>query len=192
MATFVLVHGGWHGGWGWRRLTPLLREAGHEVFAPTLTGLGDRAHLRRLDTGLATHVADVAAVLELDDLHDVVLVGHSYAGMVITGVVQRCGERIRELVYFDAFVPAPGQSFFDLIGPERREAYLPLADEAGGVMPDPDVMLDSWAVTDSADRGWARRHDHRPRRARGAALQALTPDARRADASSAAPPAPAS
>jgi pimeloyl-ACP methyl ester carboxylesterase len=94
MTTFGLVHGGWHGGWSWRRVAPLLQAEGKEVHAPTLTGLGDRSHLARPDTGLAVHVEDVIAVLELDDLRDVVLVGHSYSGVVITGVAQRSGERI--------------------------------------------------------------------------------------------------
>ncbi|MEN3269746.1 alpha/beta fold hydrolase [Pseudonocardia sp.] len=156
MTTFVLVHGGWHGGWSWRRVAPLLRAEGHEVHAPTLTGLGDRFHLARPDTGLAMHVEDVITVLELDDLRDVVLVGHSYSGVVITGVAQRCGERIGELVYLDAFVPQPGQALLDLVRPERRDFYLSAGDEAGGIMPDPETAMDGWAVTDPADRAWVR------------------------------------
>jgi pimeloyl-ACP methyl ester carboxylesterase len=85
-ATFVLVHGAWHGGWCWKKLTPLLRATGHEVFAPTLTGLGERSHLLTRDVGLETHITDIEQVLEYEDLRNVVLVGHSYAGMVITGV----------------------------------------------------------------------------------------------------------
>src|SRR3954470_12408520 len=86
--TFLLVHGAWHGGWCWKKLTPLLRAAGHQVFTPTLTGLGDRAHLLSAEVDLTAHIKDIAAVLEYEDLRDVVLVGHSYAGMVIAGVVE--------------------------------------------------------------------------------------------------------
>jgi pimeloyl-ACP methyl ester carboxylesterase len=154
MTTFVLVHGGWHGGWCWRRVTPLL--AGHDVHCPTLTGVGDRAHLARPDTGLADHVADVVAVLELDDLRDVVLVGHSASGAVITGVAQRCPDRLRALVYVDAFVPAPGQSVFDLLPAARREQFLRLVDGSGRIVLDPETAMDGWAITDAADRQWVR------------------------------------
>ena len=154
MTTFVLVHGGWHGAWCWRRVTPLL--AGHDVHCPTLTGLGDRAHLVRPDTGLADHVADVVAVLELDDLRDVVLVGHSSGGAVITGVVQRCPDRLRELVYLDAFVPGPGQSVFDLLPADRREHFLRLVDDSGRIVLDPDAAMDGWGLTDAGDRDWVR------------------------------------
>src|SRR5713101_4428932 len=110
MATFVLVQGGWVGGWYWKRVTPLLSAAGHEVFAPTLTGLGERAHLAAPDIGLETHIQDVLGVLTYEDLSNVVLVGHSYGGMVITGVAERAPERLAHLVYFDAFVPTDGQA----------------------------------------------------------------------------------
>ena len=154
MTVFVLVHGGWHGGWCWRRVAPLL--SGHDVFCPTLTGLGDRAHLARPDTGLADHVADVVAVLELDDLRDVVLVGHSSGGAVITGVAQRRPDRLRELVYLDAFVPAPGQSVFDLLPAARREHFLGLVDASGRIVLDPDPAMDGWGLTVAADRAWVR------------------------------------
>jgi pimeloyl-ACP methyl ester carboxylesterase len=156
VTTFVLVHGGWHGAWCWRRVVPLLAEAGHEVHTPTLTGTGDRAHLHTRDTGLATHVDDVVAVLDLDDVRDAVLVGHSSAGAVITGVAQRRGERLRELVYLDAFVPQAGQSVFDILPPERRDVFISQVDEAGRILIDPDIAMDGWAVTDPADRAWLR------------------------------------
>ncbi len=154
MTTFVLVHGGWHGGWCWRRVAPLLRGRGHDVHTPTLTGVGDRAHLGRPGTGLTTHVQDVLAVLALDDLTDVVLVGHSSSGAVITGVAQRAGERVRELVHLDSFVPAPGESVFDLLPPARREHFLGLVDPAGRIVLDPDAAMDGWALTDPDDRAW--------------------------------------
>jgi len=104
-APFVLVHGAWHGGWCWQRVTPLLRAAGHEVYAPSLTGVGDRAHLAGGKIDLETHIADVCGLIEMEDLAGVVLVGHSYAGMVITGVADRAAARLKSLVYVDAFVP---------------------------------------------------------------------------------------
>src|SRR5580700_2534506 len=100
-ATYVLVHGGGHGGWCWQRVVPLLRAAGHEVYTPTLTGLGERSHLLRPDIDLDTHIADVVGVLRYEDLTDVILVGHSYGGMVITGVADRALARIGQLVYLD-------------------------------------------------------------------------------------------
>ncbi len=156
MTTFVLVHGGWHGGWCWRRVLPLLAAAGHDVHTPTLTGSGDRAHLGTPDTGLATHIADVVAVLELDDLREVVLVGHSSGGPVVEGVAQRCPERLREIVHLDAFVARPGRSVFDLLPAPRREHFQRLADDRGRIVLDPDAAMDGWAVTDPADRAWLR------------------------------------
>src|SRR5918997_4262365 len=103
MATYVLVHGGWHGGWCWKKVTPLLQAAEHEVYTPTLTGLGERSHLLSDAVDQETHITDVVNVLEYEDLQEVILVGHSYAGMVITGVADRLPERIGHLVYFDAF-----------------------------------------------------------------------------------------
>jgi pimeloyl-ACP methyl ester carboxylesterase len=114
--TYVLVHGAFHGGWAWQRVADKLRDGNARVFTPTLTGVGDRAHLARPEIGLSTHVQDIVSMIELEDLQDVVLVGHSYAGMVITGVAAAVPERIGRLVYFDAVVPDPGQSFFDAIG----------------------------------------------------------------------------
>src|SRR5690348_9394248 len=102
MATFVLVHGASSGAWAWNRLVaPLLRRKGHDVFPVTLTGLGDRAHLGTPETNLDTHVQDVVNVLFYEDLNDVILAGHSYGGVVITGVADRCPERLRQLVYLD-------------------------------------------------------------------------------------------
>jgi pimeloyl-ACP methyl ester carboxylesterase len=125
-ATFVLIHGAWHGGWCWKKLTPLLRAAGHEVYTPTLTGLADRAHLLSPQIGLNTHIADISALLEYEDLHNVILVGHSDGGMVITGVAEVAAQRLAHLVFLDAFVPQDGQSLFDTI-PDRGAAMKTIA-----------------------------------------------------------------
>jgi pimeloyl-ACP methyl ester carboxylesterase len=110
MATFLVAHGAWSADWAWKKMRPLLSERGHQLFTPTYTGLGERAHLATPEIDLSTHVADVLAVLEFDDLQDVTLIGHSYGGMVATGVADRAPERIAQLVYLDAFVPSDGQS----------------------------------------------------------------------------------
>jgi pimeloyl-ACP methyl ester carboxylesterase len=132
MAVFVLVHGTGHGGWCWRFVAPLLRVAGHEVHTPTLTGLGASSHLaHQLDRiTLGTHVEDVSSALFYEDLSGVVLVGHSYAGMVITGVAAKAPERLRHLVYLDAYLPLEGENEIVLWPPEQQERYR--ADLASG------------------------------------------------------------
>lgn len=114
MATYVLVHGGGHGGWCYKPVATRLRAAGHEVYAPTLSGLGERRHLIGPDVGLPTHITDVVNLLFYEDLDEVILVGHSYGGMVITGVADRAPERIAHLVYLDAAQPRDGESLADL------------------------------------------------------------------------------
>jgi pimeloyl-ACP methyl ester carboxylesterase len=131
MATFVIVHGAWSGAHAWRWVRPLLREAGHEVFTPALTGLGERAHLATPATDLGTHVADVAAVLYFEDLSDVVLVGHSYGGMVISGVADTRPQRIAQLVYLDADVPEDGDCEFDFVPADERAGYEEAARTRG-------------------------------------------------------------
>jgi pimeloyl-ACP methyl ester carboxylesterase len=111
--TIVLVHGAWHGGWCWKKVTSQLRADGFEVFAPTLTGLGERVHLLNYDINLDTHIQDITAVLEYEDLKNVILVGHSYGGMVITGVAEKAKDRISQLVYLDAFLPENGKALAD-------------------------------------------------------------------------------
>jgi pimeloyl-ACP methyl ester carboxylesterase len=118
MATVVIVHGAFGGGWEWREVARLLQGEGHEVIRTTLTGLGERSHLATATVDLDTHVKDVVQQLEFDDLRDVVLVGHSYGGMVVTGAADRVPERIARIVYVDAFVPRDGESLFDLAGPD--------------------------------------------------------------------------
>ena len=117
MATFVLVHGGWAGNMVWRELAPRLRKAGHDVYAPTLTGIGARKHLLNREIDLDTHIQDVVGVIDDADLSDIVLVGHSYGGMVISGVADRVPEKVASLIYLDAFVPENGQSLLSIVRP---------------------------------------------------------------------------
>lgn len=155
MATYVLVHGAWHGGWCWRNVTPLLRAGGHEVYSPTLTGLGERVHLLSPEVGLDTHIKDVVNVLEFEELTEVVLVGHSYGGMVITGVAEQAAARLAHLVYLDAFIPWDGQPLFALLGPERETAMRDQADREGDGWRIPPIPLESFGVADPADLAWA-------------------------------------
>jgi pimeloyl-ACP methyl ester carboxylesterase len=128
MAIFVLVHGAWAGSVVWRQLALRLRKAGHEVYAPTLTGIGARRHLLSREINLDTHIQDVIGVIEDEDLSDIVLVGHSYGGQVISGVADRVPEKVASLVYLDAFVPENGQSLVSLLPPDRRLATVPGED----------------------------------------------------------------
>ena len=132
MATFLVAHGAWSAGWAWKKMRPLLRAKGHEIFTPTYTGLGERVHLASPQVDLETHIADMLGVLQFEDLRAVVLIGHSYGGMVATGVADRAPERVAQLVYVDAFVPRDGQCLFDLLGAEgsarMREAARTVGD----------------------------------------------------------------
>ena len=125
MATFVVAHGAWSAGWVWKKMRPLLRGFGHEIFTPTYTGLGERVHLANPDIDLELHIEDILGVLECEDLHDVILIGHSYGGMVATGVADRAAHRIKRLVYLDAFAPKNGQSLLDLGQPAQRKPLRP-------------------------------------------------------------------
>jgi pimeloyl-ACP methyl ester carboxylesterase len=114
--TFVVSHGAWSSGWAWKKMHPLMAARGHRLLTPSYTGLGERAHLANPNIDLDTHITDVVNVLVYEDLRDVVLIGHSYGGVVATGVADRARDRIRRLIYLDAFVPNDGQSFFELTG----------------------------------------------------------------------------
>jgi pimeloyl-ACP methyl ester carboxylesterase len=157
-STFVLVHGAWHGGWCWTKVSRLLTDAAHTVFTPTLTGLGDRAHLARPDIDLELHTQDVVAMLDAEELRNVVLVGHSYAGMVITGVAARVPNRISKLVYLDAFVPEPGQSLLSFQPPERAEMIRTSAAEAGEGWKIPPFPPERFGVTSQRDTEWLQKH----------------------------------
>jgi pimeloyl-ACP methyl ester carboxylesterase len=147
MATFVVVHGGFGGGWEWRDVERALRAEGHEVTRPTLTGLGERSHLTTGTVNLDTHVEDVVQHLLFEGLHDVVLVGQSYGGMVVTGVADRIPERVARLVYVDAFVPRDGESMLDLVpedfaGLVRGWAVDGLVPPPGGAPGYPDWYVE--------------------------------------------------
>src|SRR5215475_10010202 len=117
--TFLVCHGAWGGGWSWKKMHPLMRTAGHRLVTPTCTGLGEREHLANPSIDLETHIQDMLNVIRYEDLRDIVLIGHSYGGMVATGVADRARDRIAQLIYLDAFVPRHGQSLFDLNAPAR-------------------------------------------------------------------------
>jgi pimeloyl-ACP methyl ester carboxylesterase len=157
MATYVLVHGGGHGGWCYQRVARLLRSAGHEVYAPTMTGVGERSHLVSPHVDLDLHIQDIVAVLHYEDLRDVILAGHSYGGMVVTGVADRAADRVGRLVYLDAANPVNGQSLVDVSGPYITWVR-PLGRVVDGVelvmfpsSSDPSAM---YGVTDPDDVAW--------------------------------------
>ncbi|HEU0075878.1 MAG TPA: alpha/beta hydrolase [Dehalococcoidia bacterium] len=153
MATFVLVIGAWHGGWAWKRVAPLLRTAGHTVFTPTLTGLADRQHLASDDVDLTTHVTDVVNLVDYEDLSDIVLVGHSYSGFVITGVAAERADKISHLIFLDAFIPnKDGETFVQNVGPVA-EAMVSGPDWRVAV---PDPPVGDFDVTDAADLAWIK------------------------------------
>ena len=151
MSTFVLVPGGFHGGWCYSRVARLLRAAGHEVYTPTLTGLGDRSHLLSEAVNLETHLQDIVNLILWEDLHDVVLGGHSYAGFVITGVADRLPDRIAALAYIDAVIPSDGEAVMDQTPKPAKDAVLASVVAHGGYVI-PPFPSDSWV--NAADRGW--------------------------------------
>ncbi|MFJ9909412.1 alpha/beta fold hydrolase [Streptomyces sp. NPDC101152] len=158
--TYVLVHGAWHSGRVWDRVVPLLTRAGHQVFAPSLTGHGEKKHLLTADVDLDTHIGDVVALLGERDLTDVVLVGHSYAGMVISGVANEVPDRIAHLVYVDAMVPTDGESALDVI-PDKTQRLIDAAaasDAPWRIPPVPELPapIGLFGVTDPADTAWLR------------------------------------
>lgn len=159
MSTYLLVHGAWHSGQCWDRVVPLLTGAGHRVFAPSLTGYGDKAGLLSPEVGLDTHVDDVVGVITEEDLTDVVLVGHSYAGLVVSSAANRVPDRIAQLVYLDAMVPVDGERATDVVPVTR--ALIDLAVESGTgwrIPPLPELPPPAglFGVTDPADVAWLR------------------------------------
>ncbi|MFD6279491.1 alpha/beta fold hydrolase [Streptomyces sp. NPDC060209] len=151
---FVLVHGGRHGGWCWKHVASALRQAGHMVHTPTLTGLGERAHLLDQAIGLNHHVQDVVGVFEFEDVQDAVLVAHSYGGMVVSGAMEHIAQRVRRVVYLDAHLPRSGESVFDMIGPHRAAALLENAENNGEGWFIPPADASWYGVTDPDDAAW--------------------------------------
>lgn len=155
MTTFVLVHGGWHGGWCWDKVATILRREGHSVFAPSLTGLAERSHLIDTVTGPETHVEDISNLIRFHDLRDITLVGHSYGGIIITGVASQLTECINRLVYIDAFVPTQsGMAANKMANPERAAemAALVAATKRSGI---PANGFERW-VADPETQDWLR------------------------------------
>ncbi|MEV7085027.1 alpha/beta hydrolase [Streptomyces sp. NPDC093085] len=159
MSTFMLIHGAWHSGECWKRVVPLLAAAGHQVYAPSLTGYGDKVGLAGPEVGLDTHVDDVVGLITGEDLHDVVLVGHSYAGLVVSGAANRVPERIGHLVYLDAMVPVDGESAVDIQPMSRHLIEQAERSESGWripPMPERPAPYGLFGVTDPADIAWLR------------------------------------
>jgi len=151
MTTFVLVHGAWSGGWCYGKVAALLRARGHTVFTPTLTGQGERSHLLSAGVNLTTHITDVIGVFDYEGLDDVVLAGHSYGGMVVTGVADRIAGRIAALVYLDAFLPESGQSLFDINIPANTQRFVANAGDCGGLaVPSPPAAFFNVNAADAA------------------------------------------
>ena len=155
MANFVLVHGAWHGAWCWQRVVQRLTTAGHRCHAVTLTGVGERAHLLRSDIFLQTHIADVCGVIEAEELQNVVLAVHSYAGMIGTAVADRMANRIAHLVYVDAVIPEPGETWGSTHAPETRAARIASVNTSPmRSLAPPDASLFG---LEGADRDWVNR-----------------------------------
>ncbi len=152
MTDFVLVHGTWGGGWQWGAVAGRLRAAGHRVFTPTLTGLGEREHLITPEIGLDTHIDDVANAIVWEGLQEIVLAGTSYGGLVISGVADRLAERIRTLVYLDAALPQNGKCMLDLVPPERRATVERLARQHGEGHRVPTSLVLDTGVEDAEER----------------------------------------
>lgn len=153
MSTFVLVHGAWHGGWCWKRVRRILQSQGHEVFTPTLTGVADKSHLNAPSVDLGTHIADVVNLIRWEELSDIVLCGHSYGGMVVTGVADALPDRIRALVYLDAFVPEDGENLAQHVPPEQWEGLLEGTKAVGEGWKMPPIPAEVFNVN-AADLAW--------------------------------------
>lgn len=160
MTTFVLVHGAFEGGWCWQRVAAVLRGAGHEVHTPTLTGCGSRAHLLSREITLETHVLDVVGLLEMEDLNDVVLVGHSYGGTVVTVAADRCAHRIARLIYVDASAPNHGQASTGAFAEGTDDKLAEMASGTDWQLP--PLPLDAVGITEADDIAWVepRRRPH--------------------------------
>jgi len=135
--TFLICHGAWSAGWAWKKMHPLMQGAGHRLVTPTYTGLGERVHLANPSIDLEIHIQDVLNVIKYEDLRDIVLLGHSYGGMVATGVADRMPERLRQLIYLDAFVPTEGRCLLDYLPAGTREHMVANAADGWRVPANP-------------------------------------------------------
>jgi pimeloyl-ACP methyl ester carboxylesterase len=152
MALFVVSHGAWSAGWAWKKMHAPMRARGHTLIVPTLTGLGERSHLAHPDIDLETHIADILGVLRYEDLRGVNLIGHSYSGMVATGVADRARDRIAQLIYIDAFAPQDGESAFDVLpAATRAQRQAGASSSADGWRIPPGPMPPD---TPPDDRAW--------------------------------------
>jgi len=156
MSTYVLVHGAWHGSWCWKRVRKALQALGHEVFTPTLTGVGERSHLMSRQINLDTHIDDVVNLIQWEELSDVVLCGHSYGGCVISGVAERIPDRIGALVYLDAFVLMDSQCLHDTLPREQRNMQMELTAAHGEGWKVPPIPAEVFSVN-AKDAAWVDR-----------------------------------
>ncbi|MBC7801268.1 MAG: alpha/beta fold hydrolase [Gemmatimonadaceae bacterium] len=155
--TYVLVHGAYGGGWIWRDVAEGLRRLGHRVWTPTQTGLGERVHLMSRQITVDTHIDDVASVIETDELRDIILVGHSYGGMAVTGVADRMTDRIRHIVYLDALIPENGDTAFTILPPGLAESRRKVAREQGGGVALPVPGPEAFPIPDGPAKDWFMR-----------------------------------
>jgi pimeloyl-ACP methyl ester carboxylesterase len=140
MKIFLVAHGGWSAGWSWKKMHPLITTRGYRLVTPTYTGLGEREHLASPSNDLETHIQDMLGVIKYEDLNDIVLVGHSYGGMVATGVADRARDRIAQLIYLDAFIPRDGQCLLDLFPTEQRHLIMEAVKAGDGWRLPPNPM----------------------------------------------------
>ena len=155
--TYVLVHGAYGGGWIWRDVADGLRKQGHRVWTPTQTGLGERAHLMSRQITVDTHIDDVASVIETDELRDIILVGHSYGGMAVTGVADRMTDRIRHVVYLDALIPENGDTAFTVLPAGLADSRRKVAREQGGGVALPVPGPEAFPIPDGPAKDWFMR-----------------------------------
>jgi len=148
--TFLVCHGAWSAGWAWKKMHPLMNKAGHRLVTPTYTGLGERAHLAHPAIDLETHIADMLQVIKYEDLRDFVLIGHSYGGMVATGVADRACDKVRQLIYVDAFVPQDGQSLLDFLADSEQRRMREAAKSGDGWRVPPNPTSPDTSAEDAA------------------------------------------